>query len=262
MARLTRRLPSPAMIVALLALFVALSGTAIAATGGNFILGQANTATTQSTLTANQAGTALQVTNTSTDPTATPLSLKSAKTNPPFTTNSKTKVANLNADFLDGLTSTALQRRISATCPARQAIFSVAADGTPICRSFDSMQMAGQVTVTGGFPYAGNIGSFTTTGGPLLAFATSSGWRTTPGNVSEDLIICSASPCTSVQYITSLQMYGFTNQANSHTNLQTSTGFIQLAAGTYYMNIIPDAATGGQLQTDAADQAQVTIFEL
>jgi hypothetical protein len=262
MARFTRRLPSPAMVVALLALAVALSGTAIAATGGNFILGQANTATSQSTLTANLAGKSLQIVNTSTDPAATPLNLKAAATNPPFTTNSKTKVANLNADLLDGVNSSKLQHRISAACGARQAIYSVASDGTPGCRTFDNMQEAVQAVATGGFPSNTNIGSFSTSGGPLLEFATSSGWRTTPGNVSEDLIICSESPCTTVQYIASLQMFGFTNQTNSHTNLQTAIGFITLPAGTYYMNIVPDAATNGQLQTDSADQAQVTIFEL
>ena len=64
MARFTGRLPSPAMLVALVALSVALSGTAIAATGGSFGLGQPNTATSQSALTANEAGKALQITNT------------------------------------------------------------------------------------------------------------------------------------------------------------------------------------------------------
>jgi hypothetical protein len=38
------RKPSPAMIVALLSLFVALGGVGVAATGGNFILGQSNSA--------------------------------------------------------------------------------------------------------------------------------------------------------------------------------------------------------------------------
>ena len=249
------------MIVALIALLVALSGTAIAATGGSFILGQANTASSQSSLTANQSGTALQITNTSTDPAATALGLKVAKTNPPFTTNSKVKVANLNADSIDGLNASQLQRRITASCLNDQAIAAVAADGTATCRTFSFMHEDAQIVATGGFPYAGNIGSFSTAGGGLQIFSTSSGWRTTPGNVSEDLIICSSSPCTADNIEYSQQMYGFTNQPNSHTNLQTSIGAIQLTPGIYYVNIVPDAAANGQLQTDSADQAQVTVFE-
>ena len=35
-----RRRPAPAIVIAVLALFVALSGTAYAATGGSFILGK------------------------------------------------------------------------------------------------------------------------------------------------------------------------------------------------------------------------------
>jgi hypothetical protein len=60
--------PSPAMVVSLIALFVALGGTTYSATGGNFILGQSNTAgapTLLSSGTTNGAG-AFKVTNTST----------------------------------------------------------------------------------------------------------------------------------------------------------------------------------------------------
>jgi hypothetical protein len=46
------RKPSPAMIVALLGVFLGLGGVGIAATGGNFILGQSNTAGAKTSLTA------------------------------------------------------------------------------------------------------------------------------------------------------------------------------------------------------------------
>jgi hypothetical protein len=62
------RRPSHSTVVAYLALFVALGGTTYAATGGNFILGQSNTAgapTQLSSGTTNTAG-AFKVTNTST----------------------------------------------------------------------------------------------------------------------------------------------------------------------------------------------------
>lgn len=68
------------------------SGTAYAATGGNFILGKSNTAGAISTLT-NNNGTAL--------------ALNSAAGSAPLTVNRGVKVANLNADKLDGKDSSA-----------------------------------------------------------------------------------------------------------------------------------------------------------
>jgi hypothetical protein len=96
------------MVVALIALFVALGATTYAATGGNFILGQSNSAGNTTSLSAPLAGKkALQLTNTSTGAGATALGLNVAIGHTPFTVNSGTKVANLNADKLDSLDSTA-----------------------------------------------------------------------------------------------------------------------------------------------------------
>jgi hypothetical protein len=94
-------------LVGYVALFVALGGTTYAATGGNFILGNPNSASSTTSLTAPVAGKGLQVTNTSTGAGATALGLNTASGHPPFTVNSGTKVTNLNADKLDGLDSTA-----------------------------------------------------------------------------------------------------------------------------------------------------------
>jgi hypothetical protein len=96
------RRPSPAFILALIALFVALGGAGMAATGGDLILGKANSATSTTSLSAPVAGKALQVSNTSTNAGATPLGLTAAPGHAPFTVNTSTKVANLNADTLDG----------------------------------------------------------------------------------------------------------------------------------------------------------------
>jgi hypothetical protein len=52
---------------------------------------------------------------------------------PPLAVNSSVKVANLNADLLDGLDSTALQNRVSGTCGAGSAIRVVNANGTVSC---------------------------------------------------------------------------------------------------------------------------------
>jgi hypothetical protein len=104
------RKPSPAMIVALLALFVALGGAGMAATGGSFILGNVNSATSSTALSAPIGGRALQVSNTSTSAGATALGLNVASGHAPFTVNSGVKVVNLNAAKLDGIDSTGFVR--------------------------------------------------------------------------------------------------------------------------------------------------------
>jgi hypothetical protein len=96
-----------ANVVATLSLFFVLGGISYAATGDKFILGQSNTASSKSTLSAPIADKALTVTNSSTKPGAMALGLNVASGHPPFKVNSPTKVANLNADKLDGQDSTA-----------------------------------------------------------------------------------------------------------------------------------------------------------
>jgi hypothetical protein len=105
LSRIVRRSPSPATFISLLALFVSLGGTAYAATGGTFILGHANSATTASSLTSSvTTGPALSVTNTGGKPAA---KFTANSGIAPFQVNSATKVTNLNADKLDGQDSTA-----------------------------------------------------------------------------------------------------------------------------------------------------------
>src|SRR3954453_14316251 len=58
----------------------------------------------------------LSLKTTPTHPAAPALGLKGASGHAPFTTNSAQKVANLNADLLDGLDSSSLQRRVTGTC--------------------------------------------------------------------------------------------------------------------------------------------------
>jgi hypothetical protein len=91
--------PSPAMIVALAALFVALSGVGVAATGGNFILGQSNTTSSRTALGATTPEAALAVSNTG---TGIPLNLVGPSGVAPLRVGSSVNVPNLNASFLQG----------------------------------------------------------------------------------------------------------------------------------------------------------------
>jgi hypothetical protein len=87
--------------------FIVRGGTTYAATGDFLTLGNPNSATSTTSLSAPVAGNGLQVTNTSTGAGATALGLNVASGHPPFTVNSGTKVTNLNADKLDGMDSSA-----------------------------------------------------------------------------------------------------------------------------------------------------------
>jgi hypothetical protein len=99
--------PSPSIIIPFLALVLALGGAGYSATGGNFILGNSNVASTQTVLTAHINGPALRLENLGSPVNATALSLLVRNGHPPFTVSNAVKVTNLNADLLDGLTSTA-----------------------------------------------------------------------------------------------------------------------------------------------------------
>lgn len=93
---------SKSIIVSLTALVVALGGAGIAATGGNFILGQGNTATTRSVLSASVTSEALLVRNLNTAAGAAALRLHTSATNAPLEVTSTVRVAKLNADMVDG----------------------------------------------------------------------------------------------------------------------------------------------------------------
>jgi hypothetical protein len=153
------RRPSPALVISVIALFVALGGVGVAANGGDFILGLANTANGTSSLTGTSAGAQLAVSNSATNSTARALSLngsspaaaliahnssgpaaafQSPSNVAPFNVNSTQKVASLNADLLDGLDSTAFQRRISGSCAAGSAIREVTTNGSVTCQATGS----------------------------------------------------------------------------------------------------------------------------
>lgn len=104
---LFKRRPSPSLVISCFALFIALGSAGYAASGGNFILGQANDAQADSTRLTSASSTAasLVLKNTAGRPAArfeTNLGIA------PFSVAQPNKVASLNADLLDGLDSTGL----------------------------------------------------------------------------------------------------------------------------------------------------------
>jgi hypothetical protein len=127
--------PSPAMIVALVALFLALGGVGVAATGDNFILGKSNSADATSYISAPvAAGNTLTLTNLDNTPGSSALRLNVLAGQAPLRVSSgAAKAPNLDADRLDGLDSTAFQNRITGTCGAGSGFGSVAVDGTVAC---------------------------------------------------------------------------------------------------------------------------------
>jgi hypothetical protein len=122
-----------------IALVFGVATTAIGATGGNFILGNANAATTVSKLTASVAGPALTLVNQSTEAAATALNISVASGKPPIKVNAAAGTAtNLSADELDGQDSAAYQRRVSGGCAVGSSIQSIGADGAVTCEPDDS----------------------------------------------------------------------------------------------------------------------------
>lgn len=100
-----------------LALIFGVASVALSATGGNFVLGKANEATTITRLTASIAGPTLTLVNQGTDAAATALNINVASGNAPLRVNAAAGTAtNLSADELDGKDSSEFQP--SNPCPS------------------------------------------------------------------------------------------------------------------------------------------------
>jgi hypothetical protein len=94
-------------VALLLALVFGLATTALGATGGTFVLGKFNVASAVSKLTAGISGATLQVVNNGAGAAldlrvGSPTTAPADKTTAPMKVDSQSKVANLNADEIDG----------------------------------------------------------------------------------------------------------------------------------------------------------------
>lgn len=97
-----------------------LTGTAYAATGGTFVLGRNNAASSQTLLTSSGSGPVLAL---STRSGQVPLAVSAGAG----------KATNLNADRVDGLEGAQLQRRLTRGCPAGSAVAVVDVGGEVTC---------------------------------------------------------------------------------------------------------------------------------
>jgi hypothetical protein len=157
------RVTAPAALVGVGALFVSGVGIADAATGGNFILGKKNTAGAVTTLS---------------NPNGTPLSLKAKSGSAPLAVNTSKLVAKLNANFLNGLSASQLQRRLSGTCTST-GIASVGSGGAATCAQGEQIVFttsgtftvpAGVTHITGELWGAGGAAGYQLGGGGSGAF--------------------------------------------------------------------------------------------
>lgn len=104
---------------------VVLTGTASDATGGSFILGRSNSASTTTTLTSGSGA---------------PLKLVAPAGSAPLAVNSGKRVANLNAGKLDGLSAEQMQRTVTT----------VLVSGDLVDRIGEAVCPAGLVPISGG----------------------------------------------------------------------------------------------------------------
>jgi hypothetical protein len=212
-------------------LFCAMGGPAAAMTGGNFILGHSNTAANQTTLTSSGAGTpALSLTNTGTSAGSLPLKLSGSTALPPFSTNSSTKVAHLNADELDGLDSTAFQTKL-----------------------LEGSNDDGPLPLTA-------VQTFTIPKDTILLVTfNATGFRSSadgPGMVGSALWLCKSAPCGPGTAVDGTVAQIFANQTDTHIG-SSAAAEMELLKGTYTIGLSPDAQT----QTDANDRFSWTIVE-
>lgn len=158
--------PSHATVVAYLALVLTMTGTAYAATGGTFLLGKANRAGVTTALTNRGKGAALR------------LNAHNLTTPVLSVGRNHTHIRNLNADYLDGVTASRLQRRVTGTCGPTTSIEAIRRGGAVICGNDTSglqQRVTGTCTGATAVQSVAGDGTVTCSTGPLFAVVASDG---------------------------------------------------------------------------------------
>jgi hypothetical protein len=129
----------------------AFAGTGVAAV---FNLGKTNTVNGTSALSGSTNGQQLHVVNTNTGSAAAGIGIQTATNKPPLVVNSSQKVGHLNADLLDGLDSSALQKRITGSCPDGRAVTQVGSTGAVTCNKSYSVPISATAQAGNTTPFA------------------------------------------------------------------------------------------------------------
>jgi len=121
--------------------FLAAGGASDAATVAHFLALGKTTKTSKATglSSRNPGRPTLALANTGGQPAA---SFGTLSSTPPFSVSSTAKVVNLDADLLDGLDSSQLQRAITGSCTGGSAIQTVGGNGTVSCVTIPSLSAA------------------------------------------------------------------------------------------------------------------------
>jgi hypothetical protein len=189
-------------LAVILALTVGLASAALAGTGAGsaFNLGKTNTVNAVTRLVGSVAGNSLFIDNNSTNASATALNLQVEAGRAPMKVNSQTKVANLNADKLDGMDAGQLGRfrtlRLSTTdVTSHGSTGDRNGIGTASCQP-------GEQAISGGVRLqqgsVDQIFYFTPSGEPLVDTATDritgwqAAWFTTVDSVVRVYAVCAS----------------------------------------------------------------------
>ena len=231
------------LLTVMVALTLATVTPAVAANGGSFLLGKANVATAVTLLKGTVAGPALQVYNPSTSASATAALFQVASGQPPFKVNSSTKVANLNADQLDGQDSSAFAQR----------------------SGFNAQQV---LSTNGPLP---KQAAYTSKGGTLLITASGSGFQYSGNTLRTSGRIGMSVKVDQAQYIVG----AFVNDKDHHYAFVPETFVVSgVAAGQHtislealYTPVACDTSRGVTpdtycTTTDGNDPFSVTVLEL
>ena len=140
-------------VAVMLAMLLGVATTALAGTGvgARFQLGKVNTVNAITKLVASVAGPSLQIDNNSTNTGATALDLQVEPGKAPMKVNSASKVANLNADRLDGKSANEIGLN------GLERVAAVSASDSNGVKGVEVFCPAGKVLVTTGYAFEGGL---------------------------------------------------------------------------------------------------------
>lgn len=239
-------------VVAALVLLLALTGTAIAGTGrgADLELGVTNTINGYlTTLRGSFTGPMFQVTNTG---TGRGIGITVAAGKAPIVVNATAgKAVNLNADKVDGLTSSQLQKRAIGVCGSGTAVGSINADGTVVCNAgvpligfgagFSSVPSTATTFAT--IAFVTGTAPVNVAAGQTVLVTSTAALGSTVGADSLQLYVCSKPTASTVLTSHGGGSFGLQVAANTRHHFTLSVAMTGLAAGSYEVGLCGYATT-------------------